>query len=104
VLSRYTGDCEWVDDKTMVRVGANPDNQSLSPAAVKRILQDHVRGGGFIYCKHETRENWKDSRNFVYWAVIPVAGFDSALYVEMELFDSDPRVHLLNAHPASFKT
>ncbi len=105
ILSRYTGDCEWVDDRTMIRVGNDPANQGLSPVAIKQMLQGWVAGGGTIACKPEDREHWKNKREFVYWAVIQAPGFPRGLFVELELLDPDPvdpRVVILNAHPASF--
>jgi hypothetical protein len=104
ILSRYTGDCEWVDDKTMLRVDGDPANQGLTPVAIKQRLQTWVSGGGAISCKHEDRANWKDKREFVYWVVIQEPGFPRGLFVELELLDpdpTDPRVVIVNAHPAS---
>lgn len=105
ILSKYTGDCEWVDERTAQRIRRDPANRNLPPEAIKQLLQDWVRANNPIYCKVEDRENWKNKRDFVYWVVIDHPSFDRGLFVELELADpdpNDPRVVILNAHPASF--
>ena len=103
IVSNYTGDAEWVDTKTELRVGRDPANRNLTPPAIMELARNHVAAGGDIFCKAETGI-WKNKRDFVYWVVIPVPGFPKGLFVEYELYDddpNDPRVWLLNAHPSA---
>lgn len=106
ILSRRTGDCEWVDDKTALRVGSDQSNQGLTPVAIKLLLQEWIAQGGDLRCTAEHRENWRDKRDFYYWTVMEVPGFRRGLFVDMELTDDDvddPIVYLLNAHPRRFR-
>ncbi len=100
ILSRFTGDFEWIDDKTALRVSS--ENYGLTPAAIKRLCQEWVKDGGEIKAKIEDREVWRDKRDHWYWVVIEgIEGFPTGFFVEMELTDSDeddPRVVMVNAH------
>jgi hypothetical protein len=105
VLSRFTGDFEWLDDRTAIRVASDPANKGFTPAEIKKLTQEWVEGGGTIRAKKEDRENWRDKRDHWYWVVIEgIEGFPTGLFVEMELIDADeddPRGCLVNAHPSS---
>jgi hypothetical protein len=95
---------EWVDDRTMLRVGNDPSLEGLSPVEIKRLLREYVRNDKTLVIrqKREDREPWTARRDYWYWVVIPVPGMPHGLFVEMELADDDsecPVVFLLNAHP-----
>ena len=105
VLSKYTGDCDWVDERTEMRVRHDPANLGLRPNAIRQLLHDWVAANNPIFCKKEGRELWKDKRDYVYWVVVDHPHFPKGLFIELELADSDPsdpRVLILNVHPASF--
>ncbi len=93
---------EWINDKTARQVRANPANQGLTPEAIKRLLLEFVAAGGCIEQRREEREEYQGRREYWYRAIIPLEGFRTGLFVEMELTDDDsdvPVVSLLNAHP-----
>src|SRR5260221_10460813 len=105
ILSKYTGDCDWVDERTEMRVRHDPANQGLRPNEILHLLKAWVASSNPIFCKREVRDLWKDKRDFVYWVVIDHPEFLNGFFVELELVDpdpSDPRVLILSAHPASF--
>lgn len=106
ILSSCTGDCEWVDDKTALRVGFDSSNAGLTAPEIKELTKAWVAGGGAIFGKQEDRVNWRHKRDFVYWIVIEgIDEFPKGFFVEIELTDDDPddpMVSLLNAHPSSF--
>jgi hypothetical protein len=104
VKSTLSNCVEWVDDRTMLRVGNDPSLQGLSPVEIKRLLRDYLRKDKTvaIHQEVEKREPWKDKRDWWYWVIISVAGFPRGVFVEMDLVDDDPEcpvVHLVNAHP-----
>jgi hypothetical protein len=102
LLSGLSNCVEWIDDKTSNRVRNDPANQGLTPEGIKQLLIDFVRQGGPIEQRVEDREEWKNRRDYWYFAIVPVAEFTRGLFVELELTDDDPDVpivSLLNAHP-----
>ena len=104
--SSCTNDCEWVDDKTALRVGTDRRNQGLTAPEIREIARAWVQGGGAVYSKVEDRPNWTHRREFVYWIVVDgIDEFPHGFFIEIELTGEDedcPYVSLLNAHPSSF--
>ncbi len=106
-VSHYGGDFEWINDRTQLRVGSDPRNQGFSAVLIRTLAKAWVAGGGEVQCTEEQRENWRDLRDYYYWMVIEgIDEFPRGLFVEMVLTDDDeedPVVHLVNAHPSSFR-
>jgi hypothetical protein len=104
------GQIQW-DDRADERARSDPDLQGLTPEGIRRLLHDFVRGGGRLDERSEARSDWLEAnadrqayyRDFWYRAVIPVADlFQHGLFVEVRLFDDDPKdpwVEVVNAHP-----
>jgi hypothetical protein len=105
ILSRFTGDFGWFDDRAFQLVASNPANKGLTPAEIRLLTQAWVKRGGKIKGEKEDREIWRDRRDYWYWVVIQgIDEFPTGLFVEMELNDADeqdPMVCLVNAHPSS---
>jgi hypothetical protein len=93
---------EWINDRTALRVRNDPENQGLTPEAIKRLVREYVEANPqAIEQRHETRDPWRDHRLFWYCVVVPVEGFHHGLFVEIALSDEDPDcpcVQILNAH------
>ena len=92
---------EWVSDTVMLRVREDPGNQGLSPGDITKLLIAFVKQGGRVEERVETREEWKQRRDYWYRAVLPLEGFARGLFIELELRDDDldvPMVTILNAH------
>jgi hypothetical protein len=102
-VSKFESDFDWINDKEELRVTQDPRNQGLTAKEIKELARDWIVAVNEIKCVKETREGYKDRRHYHYDIVIQkLGGFPLGLYVYMELCnpdESDPAVHLLNAHP-----
>jgi hypothetical protein len=97
---------EWINDSEMHRVRTDPANRGLRPGEIKRLVREYVRvtGPQCVEQFHETRENYRNKREYWYRVMVPMDGFPHGLFVELELLDDDPDfpvVALLNAHPGT---
>jgi hypothetical protein len=74
----------------------------LTPEFIQEEVIRHVQGGGRVRQVKESREKWKDERDYYYKVIVPMPDlFAKGLFVEMELLDDDldlPEVRLVNAH------
>ncbi len=97
---KVTGCVEW-HHKCAARVRGDRSLEGLSPEFIQEILVDHfANGDGKVVEVKETRPEYSH-RDYWYKAIIPCSDFKHGLFVEMELFDDDqelPVVQLLNAH------
>jgi hypothetical protein len=87
IESGTTGCLVWKDDELQHRTRRNRDLKGLTLNSIEDLICDHVKRGGDIKQKVETRDNWRDLNDFVYEILIPVAGFSRDLYVELVLSD-----------------
>jgi hypothetical protein len=104
------GQIQW-DDRSDDRARSNPDLQGLTPEGIRRLLHEFVGGDGRLDERREARPDWLEAnadrpayyRDYWYRAVVPVPGlFPNGLFVEVRLFDDDPKdpwVEIVNAHP-----
>lgn len=101
ILSGVSGCFEWHEKE------ANRLRQRLSglggltPESIKERTIAFVKSGGEIRQVVETRPEYCH-RDYYYKVILPEPGFKDGLFVEMELWDSDPDcpgVLILNAHP-----
>jgi hypothetical protein len=101
--SKFRSDFDWINDKKAIRVAGDPRNRGLTASEIRELARDWIRDGGKIKCVRETREEYRDRRNFHYDIIVmDLAEFSRGLYVYMELCnpdEDDPTVNLLNAHP-----
>jgi hypothetical protein len=101
-LTDGLGGCvEW-DIRVAERVDADLSQDGLTLLEVRRLLIEFVRAGGEVVQVAEVRENWINRRDYWYKVIVPIPGiFTKGLFVEMELFNTDPdvpEVRLVNAH------
>lgn len=88
------GGClEW-DEKAARRFLARPPLPSMTLEGVIDELIDFVAGGGDVVQVEEKRPEY-DDRPFYYKVILPVAGFQHGLFVEIVLLDDDPDVPMV---------
>jgi hypothetical protein len=96
-----TGCVEW-DPTAAIKVRRDRYLRGLTPEGIQEDLIDYVtKQGGQVRQVKEKRPEY-NHRAYWYKVIVPYPDlFRRGLFVEMELFDSDPDypvVHLLNAH------
>lgn len=99
-----SGCVEW-NPKAAMKVRGDHYLFGLTPETIQEDLIDYVTNqGGLVRQVKEKRPQY-DYRSYWYKVIVPYPDlFRKGLFVEMELFDSDPDypvVHLLNAHEQS---
>ena len=101
VHSGLGGCVEW-DVKVTARLKPELALHELTIRMVRSEVIQHVQSGGEVFQVKETREGWKDRRDYWYKVIVPMpAIFTKGLFVELELVNSDPdfpEVSLVNAH------
>ena len=97
----YDGCVEW-DTDVVERLREELAKHSLGLIGVKKHVIEHVRNGGTVTQKKETREGWIERREYWYRVIVPLPMvFKKGLFVEIELVDADPElpeIELVNAH------
>jgi hypothetical protein len=105
ILSRYTGDFAWINARQELLAGGQ-HNHGFTAVEIKELAEAWVNSGGEICCRQETREGYRNQRDYYYFVNIEgIDEFPRGLFVEMELTDPDPDdpiVSILNAHESSF--
>ncbi len=92
---------EWIDEKAYLRAKQELGAKGLSPKRIIQLLVQFAREGGQIDQRVETREEWRQRRDYWYRVVIPLEGFPRGLFIEIELRDDDsdvPMVSVVNVH------
>lgn len=88
----------WAAD----RVEPELARHGLTLEVVAKSVIQHARSGGDVVQVKETRDPWKDRRDYWHKVIVPMPRlFTKGLFVEIELRDSDPELPeaiLVNAH------
>jgi hypothetical protein len=105
ILSHCTGDFAWINARQEL-LACGRHNHGFTAIEIRELAKAWVEGGGEIYCRRETREEYRSWRDYYYFVVIgEIDEFPHGLFIEMELTDPDsdnPLVSILNAHESSF--
>ena len=95
------GCLEW-DSREAARIRRDGGLAGLTVEGIKALLVEHVKRGGRVDQRSETRLEKQSRREYWYRVLIPnIPEMPRGLFVELELYDPDPEcpsVLILNAH------